>query len=363
MSDTSFNTRFFDGKSLKPLDVTVEIQDKQLLIKVAMSDIIYQWHYDRLQVMEPPHDNRDIVLGYKDQLGARLIVKERQHYDQIIKKIPSKHVKLSSVNHPWHKLMVVAISCSVLLVILLFGIPIGAPFIAQIVPQKWDDKLGQYVIKAMSDTGQECVAQSGEKALKQMVKRLSKGSNVSFDVKVVKSTKDNINAFAVPGNHLIIFSGLLDFAQSPDEVAGVLAHEMGHAIEHHPTQGLIRTMGINIVVASSIGSSADYLTQLFHLKFSREDESRADDIAVMLLKKANVSTKGFSQFFERFAKENELLSEHEEVLEYISSHPGMKQRMQRIKSIGNQSTTTPSLTTKEWQDLKNICNKTKKLEF
>ena len=361
----TFVTRFFDGASLKPLIATVEIHETHLSIKVTENEQEKEtiWHWDKLQVMEPPHDNRDIVLGYKDQMGARLIIKDRAEYDDIIKHIPIAHIKLSSVNHPWHKVMVVIIICSVLLVVLLVGIPIAAPVIAKMIPEKWDDKLGQFVIKEMSDANKECVSPNGKAALDKIVFKLSKNSGETFDVKVLNTSKEEINAFAVPGHHVIIFSGLIDYAQSPDEVAGVLAHEMGHAIEHHPTQALIRTMGINIVIASSIGSSADYLTQLFHLKFSRDNESQADEIAVNLLKKANISTVGFSQFFERFAKKNELLTEHEKVFEYISSHPGMKKRMENVKAQGNTQSTQPSLTQQEWKDLRDICSKTKELEF
>lgn len=365
MSENQFSARFFDGQSLRSYQASVEICDTHLLIRVLINDEekSFEWQWGKLQVMEPPHDNRDIVFGYRDTPGARLVINERKYYNDIHKHILPSHIKHASVNHPWHKVMVIVIACSVLLIILLFAIPIAAPFIAKVVPQSWDDKLGQFVIKGFSESKRECIAPAGKAALEKMVAKLGKGSDKKFDVKVLKTSSDDINAFAVPGDHIIIFSGLLQFADSPDEVAGVLAHEMGHAIEHHPTQGLIRTMGINIVVASSFGTSVDYLTQLFHLKFSREDEAKADDIALLLLQQANIDKKGFADFFEKFSKEHDFLTEHEKVLEYFSSHPGMAQRMEHVKAQPAQPKTVPSLSSQEWRDLKDICAKTDKLKF
>ncbi|MBS0286239.1 MAG: M48 family metallopeptidase [Proteobacteria bacterium] len=364
MSDSLFIARFFDGKSLRPYQAQVEILPEYLLIKTLEPDVIeITWPWNKIKVMEPPHSGRDIVIGCSDMAGARLLLKDVTHYKAILNYIPPKNIKLSSVEHPWHRVMIIVVAFSVLLTILLVGIPLSAPFISRHVPETWDDELGQFVVNGMSESGKECVSPNGVKALQKMVGKLSKGSTEKFDVKVIKAGSEDINAFAAPGNHVIILSGLLDFANSPDEVAGVLAHEMGHAIEHHPTQGLIRTMGINIVMYSSFGTSSDYVTKLLHLKYSRTDEQTADDIGVALLKNANISTEGFVKFFEKLAQEHNLLSEHEKMLEYFSSHPGMMERMENIKAQGNATTTTPSLTTQEWQDLKTICTKTKALAF
>lgn len=356
--------RFFDGKSLRAFTAHIQIHPEYLLIQILDppgNDILWQW--DKVQVMEPPHNARDIVIGYKDMTGARLLIKDIAQYHEIIKHIPPKNIKLSSIEHPWHKVIIIAICCSVLLTLLLVGIPLASPFLSRHVPAQWDDELGQFVINGMSETGKECVSPLGKVALQQMVAKLSKGSPEKFDVKVIKADKEDVNAFAAPGNHVVILSGLLDFATSPDEVAGVLAHEMGHAIEHHPTQGLIRTTGINIVMFSSFGSSSDYVTKLLHLKYSREDEQTADNIGIKLLKNANISTQGFVTFFEKLNQEHNPLGEHEKMFVYFSSHPGMMERMQHIKESGNTPNTTPSLSAQEWKALKEICQKTAPLKF
>jgi predicted Zn-dependent protease len=298
-------------------------------------------------------------------MGARLIVPDFSHYQTILTLIPSKNIKLSSVHHPWRNVLILMVSGIALLALLLWGIPRSAPFIAHHIPAQWDDKLGQYLIHDVAKNDEECVAPNGRQALNKIVAKLNAqlSHQEDFDVRVLKLSKEDINAFAVPGNHIIIYSGLLDFADNADEIAGVLAHEMGHALEHHPTQGIIRKLGIQLVLTSAFGSSIDYPTLLLHLKYSRNDEQQADDIAVLLLEKAKIDTGGLVKFFEKLARQYNVSAEHETILEYFSDHPGLMERIERIHAQSKQAQTIPTISTQDWQALQNICNQTGPLDF
>ncbi len=363
-----FTCRFFDGKSLQPFTAAVEILPSGLSMLILENEketpLLWSWH--NVQVMEPPLEGRPAILGCKDMTGARLHISDPSHYQEILSYIPKKNIKLSNVSHPWRKLGILVVVIILLLGGLLLAIPKLSNVIANHFPDSWDDAFGQFLIKDIAKKNKECVSPDGLKALQKMVTKLSKGNpdQHQLDVKVIQLGPDNINAFAVPGYHLIILNGLLEFADSPDEVAGVLAHEMGHAIEHHPTQGVIRKVGIQLVLTGAFGSSAEYASNLLHLKYTREDEQRADDIAVELLNKANISTKGLVSFFEKLTQQYNLLAEHEEVLEYFSDHPGLMERIHRIEAVNKpQDNTQPSLSPQEWKALKNICSKTAPLEF
>jgi predicted Zn-dependent protease len=298
-------------------------------------------------------------------MGARLIITDNDLYQQILAIIPKTNIKHSGVHHSWRKIWILAFSTILLVLGLLWVIPKVAPTLAKMIPPSWDDSLGQYLIKDISKHHEECVDPKGVKALQTLSNKLSKSLNLDkpLDIKVVQMGKENINAFAVPGYHIVIFSSLLDFADSPDEVAGVLAHEIGHAIEHHPTQGLIRNVGIDLILTGAFGSSVDYATTLLHLKYSRNDEQQADDIAIKILNGSNIDTKGFTKFFEKLAQEHNLLTEHEDILQYFSDHPGLMDRVQYIQSKSKNAKAEPSLSAQEWQDLKGICQKKAPLEF
>jgi beta-barrel assembly-enhancing protease len=101
--------------------------------------------------------------------------------------------------------------------------------------------------------------------------------------------------------------GLLDKSQSPDEAAGVLAHEMGHGIEMHPEAGIIRGIGLGAALEVMLGgtaggSLANVGLMLAQLGYSREAEREADKHALELLKAAGIAPKGLGDFFTRVMK-------------------------------------------------------------
>src|SRR6185295_12529611 len=102
---------------------------------------------------------------------------------------------------------------------------------------------------------------------------------------------------------IIMTRGLVQKAVSPDEVAGVLAHEIGHTLELHPEAGLVRAMGLSaaaqLVFAGSTGNATNIGLLLTQLRYTRVAEREADVHAVRILKNAQISAKGFGDFFER----------------------------------------------------------------
>ena len=89
----------------------------------------------------------------------------------------------------------------------------------------------------------------------RLTERLSKAAPGSepFNVRVYDWSL--MNAFAVPGGQIVLTKGLIDKAETPDEVAGVLAHEMGHGIEMHPETGIIRSIGLAAAVEVMLGGA------------------------------------------------------------------------------------------------------------
>lgn len=360
-----YTCRFFDGKQLQPVIVQVEVTAYGITIVPSDNENPVHWTASQLQLMEPAFENRPAVVGVKSMMGARLIITDDDLYQHILAIIPKSHIKHSGVQHPWRKISILVLFTILLILGLLWFIPIIAPTLARMIPSSWDDSLGQYLIKDISEHHEECIDPQGVKALQTLTNKLTQSLKLEnpIDIKVIQMGKENINAFAVPGNHIVIFSSLLDFADTPDEVAGVLAHEIGHAIEHHPTQGLIRKVGIDLILAGAFGSSVDYASVFIHLKYSRNDEQQADDIAIKLLNESNIDTKGFVKFFEKLSQEHNILTEHEEILQYFSDHPGLLERIQHIQSKSKDAKYEPSLSAQDWQTLKGICKKTAPLEF
>ena len=184
--------------------------------------------------------------------------------------------------------------------------------------------------------------------------RLSKTAEEAAAYKLHIVNAKTVNAFAAPGGNIVIFKGLIDAAQSPDEVAGVLAHEMGHIIENHPVEFAVRQLGFKLLTTLLIGRDGTALgigQQLITLNYSRDAEREADAIAVERLRAANLRTDGLAKFLERLADKESNLPE---IFKYLSTHPASSDRASSVRQ--NPSGARPAMTETIWQALKNICD-------
>ena len=160
-----------------------------------------------------------------------------------------------------------------------------------------------------------------------------------------------VNAFATLGGHIHVIDGLIQKARSPEELAGVLAHEIEHVRNRHIAQGVVAdllTLGaLDVAVPEHDmeGSRAAYL--LLHLKFSRQQEEEADEKGLARLKAAHVDSSGFEQFFSRAEASGEPIP-------LLSSHPGSESRAAlAVKFRGYP--VEPVLEPAEWHALRAIC--------
>jgi predicted Zn-dependent protease len=171
-------------------------------------------------------------------------------------------------------------------------------------------------------------------ALGEMTQRLIEqipNNPYKFEVTVVKS--DVINAFALPGGYVVVFTGLMKKAESGEEVAGVLSHELNHVLQRHGLERILKSLGLLTVVAIVLGDQQGLVgmmkqlgVELLTLKFGREQETEADLTGLQLLQRAKIDPSGMIRFFER-------LSENDEGrMEWLSTHPMSTARAERLKT-------------------------------
>lgn len=159
---------------------------------------------------------------------------------------------------------------------------------------------------------------------------------------------DSINAFALPGGNIVLHSGLVLRAESPEEVLGVLAHEIAHVTERHTLRQLIGSAGLYILVQALLGDMsglvavvADGGLRLATLRFSRDFEREADDVGWAYLLEAEIDPRGMIRLFERLSAQaqQELgdAARLQEALAFLSTHPTSQERIDRL--------------TEKWQDI------------
>lgn len=148
-------------------------------------------------------------------------------------------------------------------------------------------------------------------------------------VTVVKD--DQVNAFALPGGEVFVLTGLLDRAkEDDDELRGVLAHELGHAVKRHGVRSIVRNAAFGLAIAMVIGDMNDITatviagaSQLDELSYSRSMEEEADEFGVDLLARANKSPEGLARFLESLGSQP--------VPELLSTHPAPEERAKAIR--------------------------------
>ena len=131
-------------------------------------------------------------------------------------------------------------------------------------------------------------------------------SEVDYHFAVVDAP-NQVNAFAVPGGYIYVYSGLLLLASDEAEVAGVLGHECGHIVERHSANQMGTQMGLGLLTSIALGENPGYLSQMVAgmgtgavmLSYSRDDEYEADTYAVRYTVKANYDPGGIMRFLDR----------------------------------------------------------------
>jgi predicted Zn-dependent protease len=252
------------------------------------------------------------------------------------------------------------------LVGLYFGLPLLAEPIAAMMPLSWEERMGQsvrgQVLSLFGRNARQCDGEPGRDALDRLVRRLAATTPSRYTFRVVVVDNPLVNAFAAPAGYIVVFRGLIDKASSGEEVAGVLAHEMGHVIERHSTEGLIRQFGLQLIVGAMIGDAAgigstasDIGTQLAALSYGRAAEREADRVGTEMLNRADIKGAGFVGFFRRIGKEAGAMESG--VLRYLSTHPPTAERAADIeaRAIGEGE----AMSAAEWRALRAICSATR----
>lgn len=222
--------------------------------------------------------------------------------------------------------------------------------LARAVPPTVERQLGD--LMAGDFGNRSCAGPKGPEALSALVERVDPNDS-DIDVRVVSLPV--VNAVTLPGGHIVIFDGLLRKAVSGDEVAGVLAHEIGHVKHRDVMESLLRQLGLSVLLGGLDGQVGGYTNALLSSAYSRDAEARADDYAMTAMAKAQVTPMPTAQFFTRLSKGEDTKGVGR-VAAYFASHPMSGDRAAKfIASAKTHTRDRPVLDAAEWAALQGIC--------
>lgn len=148
--------------------------------------------------------------------------------------------------------------------------------------------------------------------------------STEYDYKIRVIDNQAINAFALPGGYMLICSGLIAFAESAEEVAAVMAHEMGHIENRHVVSKLAREFGIAILTSGDAIVLGEIGRAAASTAFDRQQERRADAFALETMYKAGISPRYLGVFFRRLKSEQGMADRQ---IELLSTHPHVNSRI------------------------------------
>jgi predicted Zn-dependent protease len=234
------------------------------------------------------------------------------------------------------------------------GLVFGLPRLARHVP--WSTERWLAGVVGGAPPGALCTGHDRSDSKAALDKLAQRIYPLATDDKAVPITIDvvrgsTINAVATLGGRVYVFEGLLKQAASPEELAGVLAHEIEHVLNRHIIQGLavnlLTLQALRVILPGGDPSGARMAHLLLTMQFSRREESEADEKGLERLRSAQVDAAGFEQFF---ARAQQMPSPPA----FLSNHPSNESRKALAARFRGYAT-LPVLEPGEWQSLKAIC--------
>jgi predicted Zn-dependent protease len=174
-------------------------------------------------------------------------------------------------------------------------------------------------------------------------------------VKLSVIRRPEANAIALPGGHIYVFQGLLAKAENPDELAGVIAHEIGHVVQRDGTRSMLQGAGLSLLfgmlLGDFVGGGAVVIAArtLIQSSYSREVEASADAFATGLMAQAGGDGAALGSILTRIE------ADRKPGTRIWLDHPEVQERVRAINAIASPRSGAPLLDAEQWAALKQIC--------
>jgi predicted Zn-dependent protease len=243
---------------------------------------------------------------------------------------------------PNPRVLIPLILAAITLVFVLyrFGVPALADFAARHVPASWERSYGDAVIEALAPADERVqdprVIGPAAEIHREL---LAAGGSGAGDVRLIVLERGVANAFAAPGGHVVVTTGLLKVLDSPDELAAVIAHEHGHIRRGHVMRAIMRRLSLGLLLGliagdqSALSGGLKAAGELGELSYSREHEREADEEAIALLERCGAPPTALADALDNITR----AAPSAPGLGFLSTHPAPEERRARIRAAGSSA--------------------------
>ncbi|KIN65242.1 Peptidase M48, Ste24p [Sulfitobacter noctilucae] len=353
---------YFDGDRPEPQEVSLHIASGMLQIGLDDGDTL-RWPVGEVRQLPDHAGKTGVVLRRITDPVGRLYLTDKsvlEHLPHLTRRAPPKgRGRLVA----WAVAAVAAVAFQIFVLV-----PLLADNLAGFIPPGGERALGEatfgQIREALDESGlsplEICEGAEGTAALNALVGRLGGDRDFSQEVTISVLDHEMVNAFALPGGFVVLFRGLIEAANGPDEVAAVLAHEIGHVISADPTRHALRSAGSIGVLGLLFGDFAGGAVVLFlaerliAAQYSQAAEIGADTFAHDVLAQAGINPGALSDMFENMrAKTGDV----DGLVAHFLSHPSLGDRINAAQAeVEEDAVYTPSMMDADWAAVQTICD-------
>lgn len=384
----------FDGEVARGRKVWLELDRVAACLRVSEGDeALDTWPLKDLRAVGDQAGRDNIVLMHDDFGEARLVVTDEDLIADLSELCPDLYKEARPTGQLRRAMIWAGAAVASVALIVLVIIPGLSDRLAPLIPPAREEALGKHTVDnlrwALGKVGggdvRFCSNEPGRLALLKMGERLATSDELPYPVKLQVVNHPMINAFAVPGGHIVLFSGLIKMAGSPEEVAAVLAHEMGHVVARDPTRLALRSASsagiLSLLIGDFTGGAAALILteQLVAASYTRAAETDADSFAHRVFQEADLPLEPMAIFFERMGGKSFIKLDEDAdtdvkaegdtqekaeksvgLSSHLRSHPDLQSRAEAARAQDRHAGKDyePVLTPEEWISLRQICAET-----
>lgn len=343
--------KYFNGQTPVSKSVSLVVTNEEMIIHDASTEeIIATWK--RPDIFHDENHNTAVVLGHKPDRSKVEVFNPEKIKELDLEVHSSKTIKkdLKGI-YKWVAVLFVSGF------LIWISIPVLSGVIARKIPFEYEVKAASHM--KINEYFKPCpMTPDQQVALDLFVDHLYPKTEAERKIPIVVTVNSTplVNAYTFPGGRIVLFKGLIDEAKTPDELLGIIAHEIGHVEARDSAGFLVRGAMLGTFFgfltgdfSSTFAVSPQILLSTAALTFDRDQERAADAYAVKKLKSVNVSTSGLRSFFSRRSYDQDYTAP-----DVFMTHPNAKERISLIEETYPKEE-IPNMEVL-WPVIKSICN-------
>lgn len=367
-SSSIWQGQYFDGHSPIAHRVTIAITPAGLRIDGTPEQACL-WPFEDIHQTQGQYEGEEIRLERRNDRHDLLVLDDAGFLTALHQLAPSEVGHLHNP-HTRTRRIGLTVAAGLLAIPLIWfvytkGVPALAGPLTNAIPYSWETHLGEALVEKIAPSEERCSDPRLLEKTNTLVQALvSTVETVPYTFRIAIVDQPILNALALPGGYIIIFRGLLESTETPEEFTGVLAHEIQHILQRHGMRLLVQNMTLGLIIGALTGDVSGIMAFVLEgahvlqsLSYSRFAEEEADRKGMALLLAAGINPDGMISFFE-YVKEQHGDNNQNPLWRYLSTHPTAGDRVAKLREQA-QSAIQPGhslFPLDDWQQITALCH-------